>query len=73
MALEPPPDGWTDVSINALILRVQKHAQSQGYAIVKGRTESFKDGVIRKAWIRCDRGGEPEKNSKSTGKRITSS
>ena len=27
----------------------------------------------RRAWIRYNRGGKPEKNSKSTGKRITDS
>ena len=33
---------------------------------MKGLTKRFKsDGLIRKAWIRYDRGGKPEKNSKS--------
>ena len=32
MTLNPPPDGWTDVSLNALILRIQQHvARTQGY------------------------------------------
>ena len=74
MVLSPPPDGWTDVSLDGLILRVQQHAGSEGYAVVKARTAVFKkDGLVRKAWIRCDRGGKPEKNSKTTHKRITSS
>lgn len=38
MALDPPPDGWTDISLDALILRIQQHASPQGYAVVKART-----------------------------------
>ena len=73
MVLDPPPIGWTDVDLNALILRIQNYASSQGYAVLKSIIKRFKDDIVRKAWIRCDRGGNPEKNSKSTGKRITSS
>ena len=72
MALEPPPGNWDDTSLDALILCIQQHAGSQGYAVVKGQKVSFKDGIVRKAWLRCDRGGKPEKNSKSMGKRLTS-
>ena len=39
MALEPPPDGWTDYDLDSLILRIQKHAKDQGYAVVKARTK----------------------------------
>ena len=73
MALDPSPSDWSDSSLDTLILRIQEHAGSQGYAVVKGITKRFKDGPFRKIWLRCDRGGKPEKNSKSTGKRVTSS
>lgn len=73
MALDPPPDDWTDSSLDSLMLRIQEHAGSQGYAVVKARTVAFKDKLVRKAWLRCDHGGKPEKNSKSMGKRLTSS
>ena len=48
MALDLPPDDWTDISLDALILRVQQHAGPQGYAVVKARTVAFKDGLPRK-------------------------
>ena len=52
---------WTDTSLDDLILRVQQHVGSRGYAVVKGRTVAFKkDKIARKAWLRCDRGGNPE-------------
>ena len=74
MALDPPLDGWTDISLENLILRIQDYAGPKGYAVVKARTKQFKSsGLDRKVWIRCDRGGEEEKYSKSMGKRITSS
>ena len=73
MALAPPPNDWMDTNIDALLLRVNQHAGPEGYAVVKRRSNAFKDGVPKKVWIRCDRGGKPEKNSKSTGKRHTSS
>ena len=42
--------------------------------MVKARTKKFKKTKEDcRAWIRCNRGGKPEKNSKSTGKRITDS
>ena len=41
--------------------------------MVKGRTVSFKDRIVRKVWIRCDCGGKPKKNNKSMSKRFTSS
>ena len=71
--LDPPPDDWADSSLDSLMLRIQEHAGSQGYAVVKARTVAFKDKLVRKAWLRCDHGGKPEKNSKSMGKRLTSS
>ena len=73
MDLEPPPNDWEDTSLDALFLSVQQHAAAHGYAVVKGRTARFKDGVVRKAWLRCDRGGRPKKNNKSVGKHLTSS
>ena len=32
---------------------MQVYTKVQGYAVVKGRPEAFKDGVIRRVWIRC--------------------
>ena len=53
---------------------MQQYAGPQGYAVLKARTKKFKKTKLdRRAWIRCDRGGKPEKNSKSKGKRITDS
>ena len=74
MHLQLPPADWKDTLLDSLILRIQRYAGPQGYAVVKGRTKKFKKTKLdRRAWIRCDRGGKPEKNSKSTGKRITDS
>ena len=59
MALDPPPDDWTDISLDTLILRIQQFAGPQGYAVLKGRTVAFKkDGLVRKVWLRCDPGGQ---------------
>ena len=56
MALAPPPDDWTDTSLDTLILRIQQHAGPQGYAVLKGRIVAFKDGLVRKAWLRYNNG-----------------
>ena len=39
MALDPPPDGWTDISLDNLILRIQSYTGPKGYAVVKARTK----------------------------------
>lgn len=72
--LARPSEGWTDVLLNALILRVHEHAGSECYAAIKARTIVLrKDPLTKKAWIRCDRRGKPEKNSKTTHEHSTSS
>ena len=38
MILAPLPDGWTDTSLDAFILRIQEHAGPEDYAVVKART-----------------------------------
>ena len=64
MHLQPPPADWEDALLDSLIYRIQRYAGPQGYAVVKGRTKKFKKTKLdRRAWIRCDRGGKPEKNS----------
>ena len=74
MPLQPPPEGWQAALLDSLVLRMQQYAGPQGYAVLKARTKKFKKTKVdRRAWIRCDRGGKPEKNSKSKGKRITNS
>ena len=73
MILDSSSNNWTNISIDTLILRINQYAGSQGYAVLKQRIKIFQDGVVRKIWIRYDRGEKEEKNSKSTGKRITSS
>ena len=72
-SLLPPPDNLTSPILSSLVQEVQQHAISQGYAVVIGRTKNNKKGEKRKAWLRCDRGGKPEKNSKSLDKRVTGS
>ena len=72
-SLLPPEDGLQAPSLYSLVRDLQQHAISQGYAIVIGRTKNNKKGEKRKAWLRCDRGGKPEKNSKSLDKRVTGS
>ena len=71
--LLPPEDGLTCPTLDGLVQQVQKHAFTQGYAVVIGRSKNNKKGERRKAWLRCDRGEKPEKHSKSLDKRVTSS
>lgn len=49
-------DGQTFESLEDLLLRVNEHADSRGYAVVLGRTKKSKLKVTRKAWVICDRG-----------------
>ena len=65
MALDPPPDGWSGVDLDTLILRVQQHAGSQGYAVVKGRTTAFKkDGLVNEPAVATLRGRPPGAKNK---------
>lgn len=74
MNLDPPRADLSAYSSDSLLEKIQQHAEAQGYAVVFGRTKrNKKTGERRRAWIRCDRGGEPEKNSKSMDKRVTDS
>lgn len=53
--------------VRSTSVRVQEHAGPEGYAVIKARTVVFKkDELTKKTWIRCDRGGKTEKNSKPT-------
>ena len=73
MAMEPPEDGLCYPTLDGLIKQIQEHAAPQGYAVVQGRSKRNKKDEKRKVWLRCDRGGRPEKNTKSHGKRVTGS
>ncbi len=58
MPLDPPVgrlDGYT--SFESLISDVNRHAKDEGYAIVKRRAGSYKDGIPRRYDLVCDRGG----------------
>ena len=72
-SLAPPANGLSYPTLRGLIEEIQQHAVSQGYAVVIQRIKNNKKGEKRKAWLRCDRGGELEKNSKSLDKRATGS
>ena len=58
MTLLPPPNGLTDATVDTLLYQVQQHAGQEGYAVVKQRSKPDKYGVVRKIWLRCDRGGK---------------
>lgn len=72
MELTPPPDAYHDrTSIDLLIKDLNKHAATQGYAVVKGRSKVSKRNVRMKYWINCDRSGEAKQEGH--GHRKTSS
>ena len=54
--LEPPADDQNFEDLKSLILAVNEHAGSRGYAVTLGRTKANKDKITRKAWLVCDRG-----------------
>jgi hypothetical protein len=56
MELLPPPDAYHErTSIELLVKDLNKHAATQDYAVVQGRSKISKRGVRMKHWIRCDR------------------
>ena len=60
MTLQPPPTDDDYYDLNSLIKSVNEFAGAQGYAVVKKRTQVSKKGVLRKAVLMCDRGGNYE-------------
>ena len=40
--------------LNVLIQTINKHAEIEGYAIVKDRFKRFKKSVLIKAFVKCD-------------------
>ena len=52
-----------NITLDLLVKEINKHAATQGYAVVKGRIKRFKQGVVMKTWITCDRGGEAKNES----------
>jgi len=55
-----------------LIEGLNKHAESEGYAVVTARFKKFKKGVDRIVYIRCDRGGKASLNSANFERRLHS-
>ena len=70
MNLLPPSEGSSYESLEELLSAVNQWAAGQGYAIIIQRTKKSKLGVVRKAWLRCDKGGKFV--AKGHGKRSTS-
>ena len=56
MTLLPPVDEQVFSSLEDLLLAVNQHAFTQGYAVTTKRTKKSKKLEIRKVWLRCDRG-----------------
>jgi hypothetical protein len=56
--LLPPPNGLFDSPDEAIRI-ANLWAADRGYAMVKGRTVSRKDGSLQKVWATCDRYGKP--------------
>lgn len=57
MALAPPEEGVYP-SLDVLIEAINKHAATEGYAVVKGRSKRSKKGVMMKSFVKCDAYGE---------------
>ena len=55
-----------------LIEELNKHAESESYAVVTARFKKFKKGVDRIVYIRCDREGKASLNSESFERRLHS-
>ena len=59
MTLLPPPDDVSDVNLEGIIRKIQKHAGPEGYTVIKKRTKNGrKSNLPYKAWLRCDKGGK---------------
>ena len=57
--LKPPPEGLQASTLEELIIKVQKHAGKEGYAIIKKRTKKkLSTDSIYKAWLRCNYRGK---------------
>jgi hypothetical protein len=60
MKLQPSPNAYYErASIDLLVPKLNKHATTQDYAIVKGRNKVSKRNVRIKYWIHCDRNNKP--------------
>jgi len=70
MTLAPPEEGVYP-SLDVLIEVINKHARTEGYAVVKGRSKRFKKGVMMKVFVKCDAYGEAK--FVGNGRRLTSS
>jgi len=58
-----PVSGEVYNDAKLLIEGLNKHAGSEGYAVVTARSKKSKKGVDRIVYIRCDRGGKASLNS----------
>jgi hypothetical protein len=64
MNLRSSPIDAVYLSLEELILAVNHHAESEGYAVVKQRSKkSPKTDQVVKVYLRCDRGGKPDDKS----------
>ena len=73
MSLTSPPvskEIYDDAKL--LIEELNKHAESEGYAVVIARFKKFKKGVDRLVYIRCDREGKASLNSAGFERRLHS-
>lgn len=71
-SMDPPPDGLSDTSPEAMKGQINTYAKSRGYAVRIQRTKPDKKGMKRKAWFFCDRGGK-EKAPKGQKRLYTTS
>ena len=72
MELQPSPNAYYEkTSIDLLVSKLNKHAATQDYAIVKDRSKISKRNVRMKYWIHCDRNNKPR--NEGHGHRNTSS
>lgn len=56
MPLSPPVLNPSYPTLPDLLRAVNEHAGPEGYAVVLRRTKKSRQGVLKKAWIICDRG-----------------
>ena len=71
MDLLPPPENQSYESLSDLVSAINAHAAAQGYAVVIKRSKKSKKGLVRKAWLICDK-SRRERNQ-GHGRRQTSS
>ena len=72
MQLTPPAGGHHEyTSLDLLTKKINNHAKTQGYAVIRKRSKQSKLGILMEAFFRCDRGGQWE--DEGHGHRLTKS